>query len=258
MTEIMFDLQGCDFKGDAVALVTMLSEILPKKMAPQYFSDNDEKYSKKNKVSDIDRFEKFLNSDDLFFCFNDEGYLHQIDMMDGSLNYSLWYLKAEDYQIVGDLFKTLIPVLTPTFGKCCEYEESPSRTILTLNYRSGETEISTSIGVASKFESLPGLFWYTLIPEALSDKYSLDWETIKSAGLDIQREMFTVDGRKYNLLKLYDSPEEWRGYANDIDDLCERTNGIFSVRPLQKETSWIKTIQDFNEFQENNWHLFKP
>ena len=114
----------------------------------------------------------------------------------------------------------------PIFGFACEPQERDQRN--RINTKQGINNIESWVGRDPQ-NYIPGLYWWTILPNALAEKHRVPLAAIKPIALEHVR----IEGGQ-NLFRFYEKPDGWRA-AQGIDTMRLSQPGIFDVeevRPL--------------------------
>jgi len=128
------------------------------------------------------------------------------------------------------------------FGFVAKWEEHLHRNQYVYKLPNGSVEAWVGRDL-SKY--LPGLYWLTILRTYWATKYKIDkynWPT----------PIKTLDfGPRYLALQLFNQPEDWMKHAEQIDSLCEKSEGIFSIRRARNQLGGAKNYIDFTQRVEN-------
>lgn len=86
---------------------------------------------------------------------------------------------------------------------------------------------------------VPGLYWLTVIPEALARQHDVPLNVLKRAALTVEEPAPDIC-----LLKFFESPEQWLAYSGQLDRLCEETPGLFAISRIKAAFDEAKTFQE--------------
>jgi hypothetical protein len=92
---------------------------------------------------------------------------------------------------------------------------------------------------------VPGLYWLTLLSDALVAKHGVPLSEVAQIALEhIELE----DGQ--HLFRFYDRPEEWRS-ASNVTKLIRTLPGIFDVEKVKPQLETAETFVDLNAVVRN-------
>lgn len=122
----------------------------------------------------------------------------------------------------------------PVFGFACAWEELLHR---------NQVVVKTTVGTSNKFlgrnlaKWVPGLYWLTLLPEALAERHGVPLAEVEAEALE---QMSLGNGQR--LFRFYDHPEDWCANSRTLDGLCATLSGVFSIAEARSE---LEGIDDF-------------
>lgn len=245
---------------DAGDLVSNLQG-LPESIRPVYFAEDEGKIIKANVLSDEARFEKFRKRNPTgFFLYASDKTLFDISTRRvGYAEVTLYLAYGLFDELVTVFFKCLIGC-EPVFGFACHYKEpvpdaNGSYVINSLDDLSseydhrnryyvtmGKNHIEDWIG-RNLEKYISGVYWYTLLSDGLLDQHGVKLADLASEAIATEN---LGDG-SLHLLKFFEKPEEWKENADRLDDLCERVEGVFSRRSVEKAVTGITNYLEYDE-----------
>jgi hypothetical protein len=235
-------------------------QALPALIRPIYFAEDEGKIIAANVLTDETRFEKFRKKNPTgFFLYADDKTFFDISARRvGYAEVTLYLAEGLPDELATAFFKCLIGC-KPVFGFACEYQEPVpdangsyvvsngdaegeyyhrNRHYITI----GKNHVESWIG-RNLEKYIPGVYWYTLLSDGLLTKHG-----VKLADL-VAESMATEilgDG-SLHLLKFFASPEDWKENADRLDNLCERVEGVFSRRSVEKAVAGITNYLEYDE-----------
>lgn len=75
---------------------------------------------------------------------------------------------------------------------------------------------------------VPGLYWVTILSDDLIREHGVPRNDLMAPALTMKM-LSNIN----MLLKFFDKPERWIEYAPQLDDVCEKTTGVFSKRRVE-------------------------
>jgi hypothetical protein len=230
--------------ADPGALTEAL-KALPDLIRPVYFAEDEGKIVMANGLGDEARFRTFVKRNALGFFLYAENKTC-IDISTPTVGYAKVTMDLPE-QLSGELALTLFRCLAdhkPVFGYACEYDEYKHRNrhYITL----GKNRIEDWIG--RKLEKyISGVYWYTLLSERLLERHG-----VKLADLVGEAEVCeTLGDGSLHLVKFFESPEDWNANASRLDDLCERIEGVFSMRVVEAALAGVTNFHEYDEVIAN-------
>ena len=245
-------------KKEAKQLIHLLQE-LPIHLRPNHFSEEEALKSEKDKISDKKRFEKFMGQNPAGFFLFARDCIFNLSIHD--VGYSTLFADIEDeayYPDVLMLFSVVVPV-APVFGFAGwnqereldtdgSYAITHEKVTSEHDHRNkhfiviGMNHIESGIG-NDLDRYIPGMYWYTLLSDKLLSKHGVDLASLSAEAISTE----TLGGGSLHLLKFYENPEDWRENAEHLDDLCERTDGVFSRRSVEAAVSGVSNYLEYDD-----------
>lgn len=245
---------------DAGGLVSNLQG-LPESIRPVYFAEDEGKIIKANVLSDEARFEKFRKKNPAgFFLYAENKTLVDISTRrTGYVEVTLYLEDGLTNELAVEFFRSLVGY-QPVFGFACHYKESVpdangsyvidslddvcseydhrNRYYITI----GKNHIEDWIG-RNLEKYISGVYWYTLLSDGLLDQHG-----VKLADLSVEAVATeNLGDGSLHLLKFFENPEDWKENADRLDDLCERVDGIFSRRSVEKAVAGITNYLEYDD-----------
>lgn len=122
----------------------------------------------------------------------------------------------------------------PAFGFACAWEELVHR---------NQVVVKTSVGTSETFlgrnldKWIPGLYWLTLLPEALAERHGVPLAEVEAGALE---RASLGDGQR--LFRFYDHPKDWCANSQTLDSLCASLPGVFDIAEARSE---LEGVNDF-------------
>ena len=130
-------------------------------------------------------------------------------------------------------FMERMATLAPIFGYACAWEEYLHRNQIVVKLRTGTLEAMLGKDV-SKY--VPGLYWLTMLSESLSHQVPL--AELEDAAI----EDVALDGGA-RIFRFHDHPAKWRERADELDALCDKLPGIFSMGAVRRKLALAKVTE---------------
>ncbi|MHB8968809.1 MAG: hypothetical protein ACYC57_11235 [Thermoleophilia bacterium] len=226
-------------KLDANSLVSCLKR-LPDAIRPVYYAEDERRIIKENVLSDTECFQAFLNDNPLGFILHaPKGVEYGVNIWNGRLSSVSLYLSAEsNLELVVDFISALIE-LGPVFGYACEGDEYDHRNrhYMTIGINHMESWVGRDLD-----KYISGVYWHTLLTDELLSRHSVKLADLTSEAISCE----VLGDGSYHLLKFFEYPYDWKQNAKRLDDLCERVDGVFSMRPLESELSGTDFTHPFD------------
>lgn len=226
-----------DFQG-------VLDELqkLPQAIRPAYFGDSENKLNERNIVSDSQLFERFLrrNTSGFFLFGNDGCRLYDIKISPREECFELYLDMSEDIEDnILPFFETIVWA-NPEFAYAADLNERKHRNrcckIIGMN------RISDWVGRDIR-KYVPGLYYCTLFSERLIRMHDIDFARLASAALSHDE----LRSGEYHLLRFFGNAAAWKANAATLDDLCDCTDGIFSIQTVLCSVADINNLIDYDE-----------
>jgi len=229
---------------DTDGIVNSLQK-LPALIKPIYFAEDEGKIIKKNVLTDEKRFRDFQLDNPLGFFLYTESKAN-FNISNHSVGYAEVSMWLED-ETLNELVIDFIQCLTkfePIFGYSCYNDEYKyrNRYYITL----GKNHIEDWIG--RKLEKyISGVYWYTLLSDELLNKHHVNLVDLSAEAISTE----TLGNGDLYLLKFFGKPDDWRVHAERLDDLCERTTGVFSRRSVEAAVAGVKSYSEYDDIIVN-------
>lgn len=216
---------------------------LPDSIRPSYFSDNENLSSSKDKVTDKQRFDKFVAKNPEGFFLLGEKCLFDVKL--SSVGYSSVYLDLpEELQSVIPAFFEILAQEDPIFGYAADVAERKHRNRFYLTI--GANHIEDWVGRdLDKYVS--GLYCYTLLSNSLLAQHQINLSSIQADALSVT----SLGNGSIHLIQYYEKTADWQTYAAKLDDLCDKTTGIFSTKKVEEAVNGISNLFDYDDIIVN-------
>lgn len=236
---------------------------LPAIIQPVYFSDTEEYFEKVNKVSNKIKFKYFLTNNTLgFFLFSENNLCIDISLKNPPYIALTIDMPKDHIDSIDDIFRSLT-YNKPIFGFASydpERKFDEKRGYVINNYIETESEYeyrNRHFKKIGKFNCeawiglnlnkyISGLYWHTLVSKKIADKFRIDLSLLKNHSLKYQIFYEGCEEEVF-LFRFYKKPEEWKKYANKLDNLCNKITGIFSRKDIDYQ---LKNIDDMFLYDE--------
>lgn len=135
------------------------------------------------------------------------------------------------------LFLMEMSSISPIFGFACLQEEWFQKNRITT--QQGINKIESWVGRDTE-KYVPGLYWLTLISDALSDRHGVSLSAVQNEA----KEHVTLEGGQH-LFRFYDQPEDWRK-TSSLSAFCRSTPGIFDLEAVRKKAQKTSNFLELN------------
>lgn len=227
-------------KQDVEKLISSLMT-LPEALIPKIFSSSENRKYKKDQVADKERFESFKQRNPAGFFLYAESCTYNLFIH--SKGYSILYVDefkfGQDYKLIRHIFRATLSV-RPVFGYAAEFDERKHRNVYEITI--GMNHIEDGVG-RDPDKYIPGVYWQTLLPDALLSKHHVDLASLETEAISSE----TLGDGSFHLLKFYESPDDWKLNAERLDNLCQRTDGIFSKKSVELAVAGVETFQEYDD-----------
>ena len=135
-------------------------------------------------------------------------------------------------------FMERMAALSPAFGFASTWDELRHRNQLDVRLRvvRAQTFIGTSVS-----KHVPGLYWLTLLPDALRARHGVPLAKLEEAALE-----HVALGGGQRLFRFHDHPGAWRGRADELDGLCAALPGIFNIADVRARLVGVTEEKEFD------------
>ena len=138
--------------------------------------------------------------------------------------------KAKAALLVG-AFMERMAALEPVFGFASAWDEYRHRNHLVskIRYRSGVTGTSEQFIGRDTSKYVPGLYWLTLLPEALASRHDVPLAEVAKVALEHTR----LAGGQH-LFRFHERPEDWAERRQALDEVCASLPGVFNIADVKR------------------------
>lgn len=225
---------GLQFEG-AVDRVVMAFGNLPAPLRPVHFSHEEKLASDLDRIADQKRFAAFVGKSKSGFLLLGPGLTYSVRIATGK-------------PVICDCFMDVVPEAAehflkhmskakPVFGFACLPEERERRNRVTI--QQGQNKIENWVGRDAQ-RYVPGLYWLTLLPEALARKHNVPLPALEA----IAQEHVELEGGQH-LFRFYERPEDWRK-TSAVTELCASLSGMFDVEKVKPQLIAARSFLDLN------------
>lgn len=227
-------------KKDVEKLITSLMG-LPEALIPRIFGASENRKNKKDQVADEERFKSFKQRNPAGFFLYAENCTYNLFIH--SRGYSILYVDVlklgQNFSFIQDVFHAVLSV-QPVFGYAAEIDEHKHRNVYKITI--GMNHIEEGVG-RDLDKYIPGVYWQTMLPDALLKKHHVDIASLETEAISSE----TLGDGSFHLLKFYESPDDWKQNAERLDNLCQRTDGMFSKRSVELAVAGVATFQEYDD-----------
>ena len=135
-------------------------------------------------------------------------------------------------------FMERMAVLEPVFGFAAPWDEYRHRNQLDVRLRIVRVQVFVGKDLA---KYIPGVYWLTLLPEALAERHGVPLAKLEAASLE-----HVELGNGQRLFRFHDHPDAWRERADELDELCAALPGIFDIADLRARLVGVTEEKDFD------------
>ena len=147
-------------------------------------------------------------------------------------------LKVEPSLAAG-FMERMAAALAPVFGFASAWGEYERRNGLDVRLR--VVRVQAFVGRdLSKF--VPGLYWLTLLSEALAERHGVPLAEVERAALE-----HAAPGAGLHLYRFHDHPGDWRARADELDALCASLPGVFNIAEVRERLVGVTEEKEFDE-----------
>lgn len=225
---------------DASDLANGLQE-LPEAIRPTRFSEDEGKIAKANVTSNKKQFSTFLKKNPMgFFLHTENETIFDISTRSvGHAEITMYLATGLSAELALEFFRCLAKY-QPVFGFGCSEDEYVHRNRYYITI--GKNHIEDWVG--RKLEKyIPGVYWYTLVSDKLLSQHGVRISELSSKTVSSE----VLGESSLHVLKFYVEPEAWQENTERLDNLCERVDGVFSIRSLE---SAVEGVSDYMEYDE--------
>lgn len=228
-----------EFDGQVDRVVAALNS-LSSPLRPVHFSHDEEIVSPADCIEDQKRFSAFLATSKSGFFLLGEAVSYSIRIAAGRPLVCDCFIDVKPE--IATCFLVHMSVIQPLFGFACASGERESRNRVRI--QQGVNSIESWVGCDIQ-KHVPGLYWLTLIPDALAKQHGIPLSMLKA----VAQEYISLKGGQH-LFRFYERPEDWQK-VSVIDELCVSLPGIFDVRKIKPQLLAAKNFLDLNSMLED-------
>lgn len=216
---------GLEFLGSIHAVVPEFVS-LPELVRPVHFSHDERLGSNADRVEDIKRFSAFITKAKSGFFLLGPSATYSIRIAaDGHIRCDC-FLEVEPATVEG--FMKYMASAQPIFGFACAPAEREKRNSITT--KQGASTITSWVGRDTR-KYVPGLYWITLLTDALAANHGVPIPMLKAIAKE-HKEL----GRGQHLYRFYDRPEDWLATV-EVSNLCASLPGVFDVENVRLQVA---------------------
>ena len=213
---------------------------LPSSLRPRHFSDDEVDVSRRKSIDNSRDFALFFHKRTTgFFLFGP--FLSCLASIAPSKSIII-YCSIDGEPALAKQFLIHMASAQPIFGFACAPEEREWRNRVVT--KQGLNSIESWVG-RDTLKYIPGLYWLTLLPNALAQKHGVSLAAIES----IARDVIEI-GSGQLLFQFYERPEDWRSTAA-VAELCASLAGIFDVEKVRPQLANARNFLDLNAILRN-------
>ncbi len=129
----------------------------------------------------------------------------------------------------------------PVFGYACAWEELLHRNRLFVQIDGGKGGTSENWVGRDHSKWVPGLYWLTLLSEAMAQQHGLRLRDVEHAAAE---HALLQDG--LHLFRFYRKPSDWRERRDAMDSLCKRLPGVFNINEVRPLVTSVKSFAELD------------
>ena len=217
-------------KGENQKFISVLMN-LPVNLRPVAYSEAEDEPRVNIDLNQVNRIE------DIMGCLWAPDSDYDITLsMDGTFSVSIYDAESKGFeQMMRDFSELEIE-----FGYACHSDERlhRNRIIQKKEYGTDESWVGRDYN-----KYLPGLYWITLIPNSLIEKFGIKVEEIRELS-----NKFEIKSNSNIFAQFYDDPDQWQSRAEVIDSWCARTPGCFYKPPIESEAAKRPDFMGMSDF----------
>lgn len=175
-------------------------------------------------IGDVGRFVGSLSADELAPMLRAKGADFDISAPGDKPVKCTCQFKARGIPLVR-CFMERMAALKPVFGFAAPWDEYRHRNQLDVRLR--PYRVQEFVG-RDLLKCVPGLYWITLLPDALAERHGVPLAEVERAALN----RYSLDGGQ-RLFEFHDHPDSWRERVDELDGLCATLPGIFNIADLR-------------------------
>ena len=156
------------------------------------------------------------------------------------LTCSAFFTKAASSQLVRTFIERMA-IAESVFGYACAWEELIHRNRLFVQIDGGKGGTSQDWVGRDHSKCVPGLYWLTLLSEALAQQHGLRLRDVERAAAE---HALLRDG--LHLFRFYRGPSDWRARKDAMDSLCRKLTGVFNINDLRPLVASVKSFAELD------------
>lgn len=228
---------GLEFDG-AIDRVVKAFIDLPEALRPVHFSHEEKPASDADRIADPKRLAAFVAKSKSGFLLLGPGLTYSVRIPAGKTLICDCFLEVAPE--AAEHFLRHMSEAIPIFGFACMPGERERRNRVTT--QQGASKIESWVGRDTQ-RYVPGLYWLTLLPEALARQHDVPLEAVRA----VARKHVDL-GNGQHLFQFYDRPEAWQETAA-VTDLTASLPGVFDVEKVKPRLMGAKSFLDLNALQ---------
>ena len=225
---------GIEFEV-AIDRVVMAFGDLPVPLRPVHFSHEEKPASDADCIADQKRLAAFVAKSKSGFFFLGPGLTYSVRIATGRLLVCDCFIDVSPE--AAEYFLKHMAKVKPVFGFACLPGERERRNRVTT--QQGPNKIESWVGRDTQ-RYVPGLYWLTLLPEALARKHHVPLSAIEA----VAQEHVELEGGQH-LFRFYERPEGWQE-TSAVTELCASLSGVFDVEKVKPQLLAAKNFLDLN------------
>lgn len=225
---------GLEFDG-AIDRVMKAFVDLPAPLRPIHFSHEEKPASDADRIADPKRLAAFVAKSKSGFFLLGPGLTYSVRIATGKPLICDCFLEVAPE--AAEHFLRHMSKAMPIFGFACMPGERERHNRVTTHQ--GASTIESWVG-RDTHRYVPGLYWLTLLPEALARQHGVPLEAVRA----VARKHIDL-GNGQHLFQFYDRPEEWQE-TSAVTDLSASLPGVFDVERIRPQLLAAKNFLDLN------------
>ena len=225
---------GLEFDGAIDRLVKAFID-LPAQLRPVHFSHEEKPASDADRIADSKRFSAFVSKSKSGFFLLGSGLTYSVRIATGKPLICDCFLEVAPE--AAEYFLRHMSKAMPIFGFACAPGERERRNRVTT--QQGASKIESWVGRDTQ-RYVPGLYWLTLLPEALARQHGLPLAAVSA----LARQHIDL-GNGQHLFRFYERPEEWQE-TSVVTDLIATLPGVFDVEKIKPQLIAATNFLDLN------------
>ena len=227
-----------EFDKDALRRVLGAFLKLPSLLKPTHYCDDEE--SEGESVGDGQAFLAAMSGSRAGFLLKGSGNVYDVSIAGDRPIICNCFLEV-DYHLVQE-FLVHMAIAKPIFGFACTPEEKEAKNRVTT--KQGLNTIESWVGRDTR-KYIPGLYWLTLLSDALAEKHNVSLSLVEAVAL----EHVELEGGQH-LFRFYEEPDKWR-CATEVAELSSSLPGVFNVEKVRPQIESAKNFLELNAIIRN-------